>query len=121
MDILNAKDFVIDKKIVGHCKLHLERSEIRQADLDTLDDRDIEIKKKWSTFGIIQLSGVVEVDDQKDLSVMFTLITSEIDSMAVIDDSLISKTMDSQGKEILNLTIPEVFTISEESKIIDYY
>lgn len=120
-DILNAKDFTIDKKIVGYCSLHLERKEIHQSHLDSLKPREEQIFKKWSTFGMINLSGVVQVtnDSQKELNISFVLVASNLDSMKYIDESLLTRTYDYQGKEIISIEIPEIFTISPFNTIIE--
>ncbi|GEM_PF-4178104 len=121
-DILNAKEFTIDRKIIGYCSLHLERREIHQSHLDSLKSGEEEIYKKWSTFGPINLHGTVTVtnDAQKEVKIGFTLIASLIDSMNYIDESLLTRTLDYQNKEILSVTIPDVFTISSNNTIIEF-
>ena len=122
LDILNAKEFLVDKNIIGYCSLNLERKEIKQSSLDLLKPEKVEIYNKWSTFGNIQLAGTVIIKGGglNELKIMFTLITTEIDSMSYLDETLLTRTKDEMNKDVTTLNIPEVFTISNENKIIEF-
>jgi hypothetical protein len=122
LDILNAKEFLVDKNIVGYCSLHLERKELKQSMLDSLKPEETELYNKWSTFGNIELAGTVIINGgaSNEFYVSFTIITTEIDSMSYLDETLLIRTKDEMNKDVTTLNIPEVFTISSENKIIEF-
>lgn len=122
LDILNAKEFTIDKKIIGECSLHFERTELKESWLDSLKPDEEHLYKKYSSFGPIVLAGkVIFYDNEylKDISISFPLIITEIDSMEYLDESLISRSKDENGKRVDSVKIPEVFTINSSNKIIE--
>lgn len=119
LEILNAKEFILEKNFIGYGELMFERQEIHQSHLDSLTDSEGDIFKKWSTFGNIQLGGVVLVPDrERELKIAFPLISTDIDCMEYIDESLLKRELDYANKEVLKIKIPEVFSFTNRNKII---
>lgn len=109
-EILNAKEFFIYKDFIGYCELRFDKLEIHQSHLDSLRENEVDIRKKWSTFGNVQLGGLVMVPNgDSELKIAFPLISSDIDSMEYIDGTLLVKELDYANKEVIKLEVPEVF------------